>query len=76
MENKIYVVETKAARGNIVLASDEYNDYFEQNDSVEYVRKDVLIAEIKRQIEDLGMSGSVWAARAELRDTLSFIESL
>ena len=47
MKDKIYVVETEAARGNTLLASNECNEFCEQNNAVEYIRKDTLIERAK-----------------------------
>lgn len=42
MKDKIYVIETTAARGTILLATEEFNDFVRQNNPVEYIRKDTM----------------------------------
>ena len=52
MKDKIYIVETGAAKGTILLATEELNDFAKQNNPVEYINKNTLLEIFEKMEQD------------------------
>lgn len=52
MKDKIYVVETGATKGTILLATEELNNFAKQNNPVEYINKNTLLEMFEKMKQD------------------------